>query len=179
MTTMPDKPGPGAGRSFGERPSIKPKYLAALDELDARLSERDIRLRLYARRGMTVAMAHCEGDTEAAIGGALADGNAVLDDRAAVIAEQRGLPENWIAGLSGLPEPTEHERRPILVARIRLTGACARTANIPGAERLRKRAALVGMRLGVLLIMAMRKRPAERHRRRIHRTRSGGCSAGG
>ncbi|WP_419933251.1 hypothetical protein [Candidatus Poriferisodalis sp.] len=67
MLTLPDEPSLDAARCSEERLCSEPKLVSALDELDARLSERGIRLRIYAHGSMTVTVAHREGDTEASI----------------------------------------------------------------------------------------------------------------
>ena len=165
---MPADEANPAAANISEATSVDPEHHAALTELNARLAKRDIHLRLYVHNNMTIALAHHENDTTSTIDDAMADGQEIVDELASAIAKERDLPQDWITTLGGTREAQARAHRLTLLDRIQFAAvkrtvlfanACKRTANRPGSGRLRKQAALTGIRLTVLTVKLMRKLP--------------------
>ena len=140
----------------------------ALADLSARLAKRGIHLRLYVHDNMTAALAHRENDTTSTIDDAMADGQGIVDELASAIAKERDLPQDWLTTLGGTREAQAQTHRLTLLDRLQFAAvkctvlfasACKRTASRPRSGRLRKQAALTGIRLTVLTVKLIRKLP--------------------
>ena len=156
-------------------PEIDPAIAEALSDLNSRLEQRGWHARIWVHGDMTAVMVHREGDTEATVDSAIADGRKVLDELAAEIAAERGLPAGWLDrfGSYVVPEPqppSEDDltiRQRIVVAVLRLvvraSVRCVAVAKEPDAGRIRKRCALarLGLCRAVLFVLrpALRRRP--------------------
>ncbi len=126
-------------------------------------------------------MAHRDGDTEATIDSAIADGRRFLEEVAAEIAAERGLPDDWLdrLGKYALPEPqppsednlTMRQRAVMATLRVvvRVSARCVAVAREPDTGRLKKCCALGGLdlRKAVLALLRLPGRrnhaPSQRH----------------
>ena len=111
-----------AGRSRQDQ--IDPARAAALTELGERRAAQGMHARVYVRDGMTAAMVHRDGDTGATIDEALVEGADLIETLAAEIAEEMGLPDDWLAHTGGKPTPPSAPPPP--PRRGRLAAACDR-----------------------------------------------------
>ena len=95
----PDSTNPAPDARPGMQSSLDPEITEALTELAARLEEHGVSAKVYVHDGMMSAMAHRGGDTMATIDEALVDGTNLIEELAAEIAAERGLPEDWLSRL--------------------------------------------------------------------------------
>ena len=77
-------------------PEIDPAIADALSDLDSRLEQRGWHARIWVNGDMTAVLVHRDGDTEATVDSAIADGRKLLDELAAEIAAERGLSADWL-----------------------------------------------------------------------------------
>ena len=140
----------------------------ALAELATRLEQQGIHARVYVHDGMMSAMTHRDGDTTATIDGALVDGTEIIEGLATEIADDRGLPDDWLAHLGDeaphLPRnrlATLRERAICVVVRTpaRLATRCVGIARQPYASMLKKRLALAGIRVSACVVKVARRFP--------------------
>ena len=141
----------------------------ALTDLAHRLEQRGIRARVWEHDGMTVAMTHREGDTTATIDEALVDGTNLIEDLAAEIAAEQGLPPDWLGRVAAEGPPTHpgrlataYEYSLSIAVRhaTRLADASLRTARHPSAGWLRKHLALAGIKTAGLAVKLVRRMPS-------------------
>lgn len=138
----------------------------ALAELDRRLEQSGIHARVYVRDGMTAIMVHPDGDTTATIDQALEDETGVVGEMAAEIGSERGLPEDWLRrvgtkrlDVSAKRRMTIRERMLHFVLRLAagLAERCVTIARQPDAIKIKKRGALVGIRMCRVVVKLARR----------------------
>ena len=119
--------------------------------------------------GMMSAMTHCDGDTTATIEEALVDGTNLIEDLAAEIAAEQGLPHDWLGRVAAEGPPTHpgrlataYEYSLSIAVRhaTRLADASLRTARHPSAGWLRKHLALAGIKTASFVVMLVRRMPS-------------------
>ena len=93
----PDSTNPAPDARPGTQSSLDPKITEALTELATRLERQGVTAKVYVHDGMMSALTHWDGDTSATIDDALVDGTNLIEELAAEIAAEQGLPP----GLAG------------------------------------------------------------------------------
>ena len=137
------------------RPQLDPDAEAALVDLAGWLEARNLRTHVYVHDGMMVALTHRDEDTTATVDGALVEGSEIVERLAAEIAEEKGLPEDWLAQLGDDVPPLPRarlasvpERSLLIVVRTaaRLAERCVSIARRPHASPFTKPLALAVIR---------------------------------
>ncbi len=122
--------------------------------------------RVYVHDGMTAAMVHRDGNTQATIDQALDEGPEIVAALAAEIAGERGLPDHWLGRLGAEPPTVSTQRRMTIRERslqiflrtsARLAERCVAVARQPHANMLKKRIALAGIRIVGLAVKLVRR----------------------